>query len=44
MLRRSAEGAEEAKRENARRMKADGMSVELISKCTGLTIEAIASL
>lgn len=44
MLRRSAEGAEEAKRENARRMKADGMYVELISKCTGLTIEAIASL
>ena len=39
-----AEGIEENKRENARRMKADGMSVELIAKYTGLKVEQINSL
>ena len=39
-----AEGVEETKRENARRMKADNMSAELIAKYTGLTVEAINSL
>ena len=39
-----AEGMEKANRENARRMKADGMPVELIAKYTGLTIEEINSL
>lgn len=38
------EGIEEAKRDNARLMKADGMSAELIAKYTGLTIEVINSL
>ena len=39
-----AEGIEETKRDNARRMKTDGMSAELIAKYTGLTIEQINSL
>ena len=39
-----AEGIEETKRDNARRMKTDGMSSELIAKYTGLTIEQINSL
>ena len=39
-----AEGAEDAKRDNARRMKADNMPVELIVKSTGLSIEEINSL
>jgi len=39
-----AEGIEENKRENARRMKADGMSAELIAKYTGLKVEQINSL
>jgi predicted transposase/invertase (TIGR01784 family) len=39
-----AEGVEEAKRENARRMKADGMPAELIAKYTGLSVETINSL
>ena len=39
-----AEGIKEANRENARRMKADGMPVELIAKYTGLTVEAVNSL
>ena len=38
------EGVEENKRESARRMKADGMPVELIAKYTGLPIEQINSL
>jgi len=38
------EGAEENKRDNARRMKADGMSAELIAKYTGLTVQDIDSL
>ena len=43
------EGAEQkgraiACRENASRMKADGMAVELISKYTGLDVETINSL
>ena len=37
-------GIEETKRENALRMKADGMSAELIAKYTGLSIETINSL
>ena len=37
-------GEEKANRENARRMKADGMSTELIAKYTGLTVEAVNSL
>ena len=37
-------GREETKRETAHRMKADGMSAELIAKYTGLTIEQINSL
>ena len=39
-----AEGIKEANRENARRMKADGMPAELIAKYTGLTVEAVNSL
>ena len=39
-----AKGIEENKRENARRMKTDGMPVELIAKYTGLTTEQINSL
>ena len=38
------EGIEEAKRENARKMKADNMPVELIVKYTGLTAEEIEGL
>ncbi len=38
------EGRAEAIRENARRMKADGMNIELIAKYTGLTVEEIAAL
>ena len=37
-------GAEKARRENARTMKADNMPVELIAKYTGLTAEEIAAL
>jgi predicted transposase/invertase (TIGR01784 family) len=39
-----AEGVEMANRENARRMKADGMPAELIAKYTGLSIETVNSL
>jgi predicted transposase/invertase (TIGR01784 family) len=39
-----AEGKDEANRENARRMKADGMTFELISKYTGLSKEEIEAL
>ena len=39
-----AQGIEENKRENARRMKADGMTAELIAKYTGLDIETVNSL
>ena len=39
-----AEGIKEANRENARRMKTDGMPAELIAKYTGLTVEAVNSL
>ena len=39
-----AEGIKEANRENARRMKVDGMPAELIAKYTGLTVEAVNSL
>ena len=39
-----AKGIEETKRENACRMKADGMPTELIAKYTGLTVEAVNSL
>ena len=39
-----AEGRAEEKKENARRMKEDGMSSELISKYTGLTADEVESL
>ena len=39
-----AEGFNEANRENARRMMADGMTVEQVAKYTNLTIEEIESL
>lgn len=39
-----AEGKAEAIRENARRMKTDGLSVEQIAKYTGLTLDEIDSL
>jgi len=39
-----AEGRAEEKRENARKMKADGMATDLISKYTGLTTEEIEQL
>lgn len=39
-----AEGIEDTKRDNARRMKADNMPAELIAKYTGLTVETINSL
>lgn len=39
-----AEGIEANKRDNARRMKADNMPIELIAKYTGLTVETINSL
>jgi predicted transposase/invertase (TIGR01784 family) len=39
-----AEGEREKALESARRMKADGMTVELIAKYTGLTVEDINSL
>ena len=39
-----AEGIETASRENARRMKADGMAAELIAKYTGLSVEEIEAL
>jgi predicted transposase YdaD len=39
-----AQGMETANLENARRMKADNMPVELIAKYTGLSIEMINSL
>ena len=39
-----AEGKEEANRENARRMKDDGMATELIVKYTGLSTEEVNSL
>ena len=39
-----AEGIEVANRENARRMKTDGMTAELIAKYTGLDIDTINGL
>jgi predicted transposase/invertase (TIGR01784 family) len=39
-----AEGRAEEKKENARRMKADGMTADLIAKYTGLTVDEIESL
>ena len=39
-----AEGIEDNKRDNAMRMKADGMSAELIAKYTGLSVDVINSL
>lgn len=38
------EGREESKAEMASKMKANGMSPELIQKCTGLSLEDIAQL
>jgi hypothetical protein len=40
----TAVGCAEEKKENARRMKEDGMSSELISKYTGLTADEVESL
>ena len=39
-----AKGMEDTKRENARRMKADGMATELIAKYSGLTIEEVENI
>ncbi len=39
-----AAGVEENKRENARRMKADGLPPELIAKCTGLSVADVSAL
>jgi len=39
-----AEGRAEAIRDNALKMKADGMPAELIAKYTGLDIETVNSL
>ncbi len=39
-----ADGIEEAKRENARKMKEDNLPTEMIAKYTGLTVEQINSL
>lgn len=39
-----AEGREEERLANARKMKAEGLDCELISKITGLTVEEIAAL
>ena len=39
-----AEGREEAKLEDARRLKELGVTVEIISQATGLSIEIIDSL
>ena len=39
-----AEGIEENKRENALKMKSDGMSPELIARYTGLSVAEIESL
>ena len=38
------QGVEDNKRENARRMKADGLSAELIARYTGLTAEQVETL
>ena len=39
-----AEGAAEKSREVARKMKAEGITDEVITKCTGLTIEEVEVL
>ena len=39
-----AQGIEQNKRDNASRMKADGMPAELIAKYTGLSLETIDGL
>ena len=39
-----AEGIEDNKRDNAMRMKADGMPADLIAKYTGLSVDVINSL
>ena len=39
-----AEGKAEANMDNARKMKADGFSAEVIAEITGLTIEEIETL
>ena len=44
MVQGMAQGIETANRENALRMKADGMSAELIAKYTGLSVSAINEL
>ena len=44
MLRGRKEGLELGKLETARNLKATGIDVEIISQCTGLTLEQIAKL
>jgi hypothetical protein len=41
MVQGMTQGKDEANRENACRMKADGMGIELIAKYTGLSAEEI---
>ena len=39
-----AQGIEDTRRDNAKRMKSDNMPTELIAKYTGLTVEEVNSL
>ena len=40
----SEQAAEKEKLENARKLKESGVSVEIISKCTGLSMEQVQEL
>lgn len=40
----SEQAAEKEKLENARKLKESGVSVEIISKCTGLSLEQVREL
>ena len=40
----SEQAAEKEKLENARKLKESGVSVEIISKCTGLSLEQVLEL
>ena len=40
----SEQAAEKEKLENARKLKESGVSVEIISKCTGLSMEQVREL
>ena len=44
MAQGKAEGMAQANRDNALKMKSDGMSTELIARYTGLSLEEIESL